>query len=65
MFLVLDNNSINCDNIENCIQVSNSMLMAERKLYQNIYISNNDKKAYLRKNGKEIQVNIKQIKAML
>lgn len=65
MFLMLDSNSINCESIEECMNVSNSMTIANRKTYQNIYISNNDKKAYLKKDGKEIQVNIKQIKEML
>lgn len=65
MFLVLDNNSTVCESIEECMNVSNSMTMADRKIYQNIYISNNNKKAYLKKDGKEIQVNIKQIKEML
>lgn len=65
MFLVLDNNSTVCGSIEECMNISNSMAMADRKTYQNIYISNNNKKAYLKKNGKEIQVNIKQIKEML
>ena len=65
MFLVLDNNSTVCESIEECMNVSNSMTMADRKTYQNIYISSNNKKAYLKKDGKEIQVNIKQIKEML
>ncbi len=65
MFLMLDSNSINCESIEECMNVSNSMTIANRKTYQNIYISNNDKKAYLKKDGKEIQLNIKQIKEML
>ena len=65
MFLVLDNNSTVCGSIEECMNISNSMTMADRKAYQNIYISNNNKKAYLKKDGKEIQVNIKQIKEML
>ena len=65
MFLVLDNNSTVCESIEKCMNISNSMTMADRKTYKNIYISNNNKKAYLKKDGKEIQVNIKQIKEML
>lgn len=65
MFLVLDNNSTVCESIEECMNVSNSMTMADRKIYQNIYISSNNKKAYLKKDGKEIQVNIKQIKEIL
>lgn len=65
MFLILDSNSINCDSVEECMNVSNSMTMADRKTYQNIYISNNNKKVYLKKDGKEIQVNIKQIKEIL
>jgi hypothetical protein len=65
MFLVLDNNSTVCESIEKCMNISNSMTMADRKTYQNIYISNNNKKAYLKKDGKEIQINIKQIKEML
>lgn len=65
MFLVLDNTSTVCGSIEECINVSNSMRMVDRKTYQNIYISNNNKRAYLKKDGKEIQVNIRQIKEML
>lgn len=65
MFLILDNNSTVCGSIEECMNVSNSMRMADRKTYQNIYISNNNKRAYLKKDGKEIQVNIRQIKEML
>lgn len=65
MFLVLDNNSTVCGSIEECMNVSNSMRMADRKTYQNIYISNNNKRVYLKKDGKEIQVNIRQIKEML
>ena len=65
MFLMLDNSSINCESIEECMNVSNSMTMADRKTYQNIYISNNNQRAYLKKDGKEIQVNIRQIKEML
>ena len=55
MFLVLDNNSTVCESIEECMNVSNSMRMADRKTYQNIYISSNNKKAYLKKDGKEIK----------
>ena len=47
------------------MSVSNSMTMADRTTYQNIYISNNNKKVYLKKDGKEIQVNIRQIKEIL
>ena len=65
MFLFLDNQATACSSIEECMNVSNSMTMADRKTYQNIYISDNNKKAYLKKDGKEIQVNIKQIKEML
>lgn len=65
MFLFLDNQATACSSIEECMNVSNSMTMADRKTYQNIYISNNNKKAYLKKDGKEIQVNIRQIKEML
>lgn len=65
MFLFLDNQATACSSIEECMNVSNSMTMADRKTYQNIYISSNNKKAYLKKDGKEIQVNIKQIKEML
>lgn len=65
MFLVLDNNSTVCGSIEECMNASNSMRMADRKTYQNIYISNNNKRVYLKKDGKEIQVNIRQIKEML
>lgn len=65
MFLVLDNTSTVCGSIEECMSVSNSMTMADRTTYQNIYISNNNKKVYLKKDGKEIQVNIKQIKEIL
>lgn len=65
MFLFLDNQATACSSIEECMNVSNSMTMTDRKIYQNIYISNNNKKAYLKKDGKEIQVNIKQIKEML
>jgi hypothetical protein len=65
MFLFLDNQATACSSIEECMNVSNSMTMADRKIYQNIYISDNNKKAYLKKDGKEIQVNIRQIKEML
>ncbi len=65
MFLFLDNQATACSSIEECMNVSNSMTMADRKTYQNIYISDNNKKAYLKKDGKEIQVNIRQIKEML
>ncbi len=65
MFLFLDNQATACSSIEECMNVSNSMTMADRKTYQNIYISNNNKRAYLKKDGKEIQVNIRQIKEML
>lgn len=65
MFLFLDNQATACSSIEECMNVSNSMTMTDRKIYQNIYISSNNKKAYLKKDGKEIQVNIKQIKEML
>lgn len=65
MFLVLDSTSTAYESIEKCMSVSNSMTMADRKTYQNIYISNNNKKVYLKKDGKEIQVNIKQIKELL
>lgn len=65
MFLVLDNTSTVCESVEVCMNISNSMSMADRKTYQNIYILNNNKKAYLKKDGKEIQVNIRQIKEML
>lgn len=65
MFLVLDNTSTAYESIEECMSVSNSMRMADRTTYQNIYISNNNKKVYLKKDGKEIQVNIKQIKEIL
>lgn len=65
MFLFLDNQATACSSIEECMNVSNSMTMANRKTYQNIYISDNNKKAYLKKDGKEIQVNIRQIKEML
>ncbi len=65
MFLVLDNTSTAYESIEECMSVSNSMTMADRTTYQNIYISNNNKKVYLKKDGKEIQVNIKQIKEIL
>lgn len=65
MFLFLDNQATACSSIEECMNVSNSMTMVDRKTYQNIYISDNNKKAYLKKNGKEIQVNIRQIKEML
>ena len=65
MFLVLDNTSTAYESIEECMSVSNSMRMVDRTTYQNIYISNNNKKVYLKKDGKEIQVNIKQIKEIL
>lgn len=65
MFLFLDNQATAYSSIEECMNVSNSMTMADRKTYQNIYISDNNKKAYLKKDGKEIQVNIRQIKEML
>ncbi len=65
MLLVLDNYSTACGSIEECMNVSNSMTMVDRRTYQNIYISNNNKRAYLKKDGKEIQVNIRQIKEML
>lgn len=65
MFLFLDNQATACSSIEECMNVSNSMTMTDRKTYQNIYISSNNKKVYLKKDGKEIQVNIKQIKEML
>ena len=65
MFLFLDNQATACSSIVECMNVSNSMTMADRKIYQNIYISDNNKKAYLKKDGKEIQVNIRQIKEML
>ena len=65
MSLFLDNQATACSSIEECMNVSNSMTMADRKIYQNIYISDNNKKAYLKKDGKEIQVNIRQIKEML
>lgn len=65
MFLFLDNQATACSSIEECMNVSNSMTMADRKTYQNIYISDNNKKVYLKKDGKEIQVNIRQIKEML
>ena len=65
MFLFLDNQATACSSIEECMNVSNSMTMEDRKIYQNIYISDNNKKAYLKKDGKEIQVNIRQIKEML
>lgn len=65
MFLVLDNTSTAYESIEECMSVSNSMTMADRTKYQNIYISNNNKKVYLKKDGKEIQVNIRQIKEIL
>lgn len=65
MFLFLDNQATACSSIEECMNVSNSMTMTDRKTYQNIYISNNNKKVYLKKDGKEIQVNIKQIKEIL
>ena len=65
MFLVLDKTSTAYESIEECMSVSNSMTMADRTTYQNIYISNNNKKVYLKKDGKEIQVNIKQIKEIL
>jgi hypothetical protein len=65
MFLFLDNQATACSSIEECMNVSNSMTMTDRKTYQNIYISDNNKKAYLKKDGKEIQVNIRQIKEML
>jgi uncharacterized protein (UPF0147 family) len=65
MFLFLDNQATACSSIEECMNVSNSMTMTDRKIYQNIYISSNNKKAYLKKDGKEIQVNIRQIKEML
>jgi hypothetical protein len=65
MFLVLDNTSTAYESIEECMSVSNSMTMADRTTYQNIYISNNNKKVYLKKDGKEIQVNIRQIKEIL
>ena len=65
MFLFLDNQATACSSIEECMNVSNSMTMADRKIYQNIYISDNNKKAYLKKDGKEIQVNIRQINEML
>ena len=65
MFLVLDNTSTAYESIDECMSVSNSMTMADRTTYQNIYISNNNKKVYLKKDGKEIQVNIRQIKEIL
>lgn len=65
MFLVLDNTSTAYESTEECMSVSNSMTMADRTTYQNIYISNNNKKVYLKKDGKEIQVNIRQIKEIL
>ena len=65
MFLVLDNTSTAYESIEECMSVSNSMTMADRTTYKNIYISNNNKKVYLKKDGKEIQVNIRQIKEIL
>lgn len=65
MFLVLDNTSTAYESIEECMSVSNSMTMVDRTTYQNIYISNNNKKVYLKKDGKEIQVNIRQIKEIL
>lgn len=65
MFLFLDNTSTAYESIEECMSVSNSMTMADRTTYQNIYISNNNKKVYLKKDGKEIQVNIRQIKEIL
>lgn len=65
MFLVLDNTSTAYESIEECMSVSNSMTMADRTTYQNIYISNNNEKVYLKKDGKEIQVNIRQIKEIL
>ena len=65
MFLVLDNTSTVCESVEVCMNISNSMSMADRKTYQNIYILNNNKKAYLKKDGKEIQINIRQIKEIL
>ena len=65
MFLVLDNTSTAYESIDECMSVSNSMTMADRTTYQNIYISNNNKKVYLKKDGKEMQVNIRQIKEIL
>ena len=63
--LVLPEKTIECNSLQDCMSISNSMTMADRKTYQNIYISDNNKKAYLKKDGKEIQVNIRQIKEML
>ena len=40
MFLVLDNTSTAYESIEECMSVSNSMTMADRTTYQNIYKTN-------------------------
>ena len=46
------------------MSISNSMTMVERKECLNIYIAKNNSNAYLKKDGKEIQINLQKLKSI-
>ena len=46
------------------MSISNSMTMVERKECLNIYIAKNNSIAYLKKDGKEIQINLQKLKSI-
>lgn len=62
--LVLPEKTIECNSLQDCMSISNSMTMAERKEYLNIYIAKNNSIAYLKKDGKEIQINLQKLKSI-
>ena len=53
MRLIADNKTITTGTLEHCIYCSNTMTAAERKQYRNIFIAEENKVIYLRKDGKE------------
>lgn len=62
--LVLPEKTIECNSLQDCMSISNSMTMTERKECLNIYIAKNNNIAYLKKDGKEIQINLQKLKSI-
>lgn len=62
--LVLPKKIIECNSLQDCMSISNSMTMAERKDCLNIYIAKNNIIAFLKKDGKEIQINLQKLKSI-
>lgn len=62
--LVLPKKIIECNSLQDCMSMSNSMTTAERKECLNICIAKNNNIAYLKKDGKEIQINLQKLKSI-